>query len=174
MSIRSTSRSKSRSTSEVALENRIFLGRDADAFSTLVAKQIEAVFAQVGIIIPVKSCSLLSSLATIEPASAADLAKALGQSHQLILQKIPALLDSDLILRGRDAKDGRRKIFSLTAEGKLQLDRLRKLSPAIATIYAELYDELGVDLRAALEEASRRLRERTLMERIDALGIRTD
>ncbi|MEM9598520.1 MAG: MarR family transcriptional regulator [Acidobacteriota bacterium] len=153
------------------LGDAIFLGRSADALSQLIAKQVEAVFDGADIRIPVKSCSLISTLAALEPASAADLAKALDQSHQLVLQKIPALLGAGLLDREKDPGDGRRKVFRLTPEGHRQLERLQGLAPAIEAIYQELYRELGVDLRAALDGAAASLRDRPVAERLEGPSL---
>ena len=158
-------------SNEAVLDDSIFLGRAAEALSTLIAKQVEAVFNRVGIVVPVKSCSLLSTLAAREPASAADLAKSLDQSHQLVLQKVPALINLKLIRRKPDATDRRRKVYCLTARGRRQLDRLRRFSPAITSVYAELNAEIAVDLCVTLEEASRRLRNRPLIDRFPEAAL---
>jgi DNA-binding MarR family transcriptional regulator len=153
------------------LGDAIFLGREAETLSSLIAEQVEAVFQRLGIVIPVKSCSLLSALAESEPASAADLARALDHSHQLVLQKIPALIKLGLIHRRRDPEDARRRVFRLTEEGVAQLARLQRLEPALEQAYLELYQELGVDLREALSRAAGGLRQRSLLERFPAAEL---
>jgi DNA-binding MarR family transcriptional regulator len=148
------------------IDQEVFLGKSADALNVLIAQQTEILFQHAGIIIPVKSCSLLSTLATLEPASAADLAQALEQSHQLVLQKIPALIQLKLIRRKNDPADARRKLISLTASGRRQLRLLQNLSPKIKDIYAKLYLELGVNLQTVLSRTVHSLLLRPLIERL--------
>ncbi len=149
-----------------ALDRAIFLGKAAETLSTLIAGQVEAVFQDAGIEVPVRSCSLLDALHEAQALSAAEIARTLGQSHQVIIQKLPRLLELRLIRKKADPKDGRRSVLSLTAKGKAQLQRLRDLSPNLRAAYDELNAELGVDLLATIEAASESLRSNSLSKRL--------
>ena len=144
-----------------------FLGKHAEQLSALIEQQFEPIFVLVGLEIPVRSSSLVTALKRQDRSSAADLARELGFSHQLVLQKAAGLLERGLVVREDDPKDRRRRVFRLTAKGRRQADLLDELSPKIVQVYDELYEELGVNLNRALISAAEALRSRSLEERTD-------
>ena len=87
--------------------NRTFLGRLSEQLSELIEQQSAEVFKRAGIIIPVKSSSLMGAIGTLGPISVADLVRALDRSHQLIQQKMPKLLALGLVSRRPDPADQR-------------------------------------------------------------------
>lgn len=147
-----------------ALNDISFLGRLSEALSQRIEEQTRPLFDDAGIIVPVRSCSLLTALGEAGEASAAELARALGQSHQLVVQKCPALLRLGVITQHVDPADARRKIFRLTTEGRLQLDRIEAYSIRISQVYRALFDEVG-DVHGAIRSALDALAERPLRER---------
>ncbi|MEM9554264.1 MAG: MarR family transcriptional regulator [Acidobacteriota bacterium] len=154
------------STLARTLAGPLFLGKRADELSLLIERQVEPIFRRLGLVVPVRSCSLLLELGRREGATAADLSKALGTSHQLVLQKVPALLAAGLIERGRDPDDRRRRAFSLTSRGVEEIERLLASSDEITAIYREIDAEIGVDLFSALGRALAALEAKGLEERL--------
>lgn len=134
-----------------------FLGRLSEMLSMRIEEQTRELFDASGIVVPVRSCSLLVALAQAGEASAAQLARTLGHSHQLVTQKIPALLRLGLIAPRPDPADARRKLFRLTDKGRTQLASIDAYSVRISKIYRELFAEVGdthraiIDTLAALE-----------------------
>ena len=110
--------------------DRTFLGRLSEQLSELIEQQSAEVFKRAGIVIPVKSSSLLGAIATLGPVSVADLVRALDRSHQLIQQKIPKLLALDLVSRRPDPNDLRINLIEITDRGREQLALLDRLTPA--------------------------------------------
>ena len=106
-----------RKTNPAAIDDVAFLGRTVERLSVLIAEQSKAVFDDRGIVIPVRSCSLMTVLAKLGAASASDLARELGHSHQLVMQKIPKLISLGLIRDRIDDEDARRRLFQLTDKG---------------------------------------------------------
>ena len=106
------------STDTTDLDDISFLGRLSEALSQRIEEQTRPLFDDAGITIPVRSCSLLTALDAAGEASAAELARALGQSHQLVVQKCPALLRLGVITQHADPADARRKILRLTDAGR--------------------------------------------------------
>ena len=160
--------SETRKSALSLLDNPILLGKRADELSLLIERQIEPIFEQRDIIVPVRSCSLLLFLDHKGSASAADLARELGISHQLVLQKIPVLIKRKLIQRRDDPEDRRRRLFSLTSEGKRQVERLNEHSADIQRVYHELYAEAGVDLFEAMGNVIDALKSRDLLDRLNS------
>lgn len=144
-----------------------FVGKRAEELSSAIEQQLEPVFRAREISIPVRSCSLLYALRSRGAATASELAKDLGQSHQLVLQKTPALEAENLIRRRPDRKDRRRRVFHLTAEARRQLGRLDELMPALERVYADLDAEVGVALFVSLGRALAALRSRTIGNRLE-------
>lgn len=146
------------------LDDITFLGRLSEALSQRIEEQTRPLFDEAGITIPVRSCSLLTALGEAGEASAAELARALGQSHQLVVQKCPALLRLGLITQHADPADARRKIFRLTDAGRDQLHRLDAYSARITEVYRALFEEIG-DVHGAILKALNALTDKPLAER---------
>ncbi len=96
----------------------------------------------------------------------ADLAKSLNATHQITAQRVRKLDKLGLIERAPDPKDTRRIELSLTAKGCEQAERLDRCMEAAARAYANLFDELGVDVSAILLRAAEAMRRKPLGERI--------
>jgi DNA-binding MarR family transcriptional regulator len=148
------------------IDDAVFLGRAVERLSILIAEQSQTVFDTMGIVIPVRSCSLMTVLATLGAASASDLARELGHSHQLVMQKIPKLSRLGLIEHHSDDDDARRKIYRLTDEGKRQLTKFEQCTLLIGEAYAGLFAEVG-DVRQLVDRTVSALNERPLGKRID-------
>ena len=111
-----------------------------------------------------RSCSLLTALRQAGEASAAELARTLGQSHQLVIQKCPALLRLGLMTQHPDPADARRKLFRLTEMGQAQMALQDRYSDEISDVYRRLFEETG-DAHAMILKTLRALKERPLRER---------
>ena len=144
-----------------------FLGRLSERLSALIETQTLAVFERMGVVIPVRSCSLMATLAKLEPASAADLARELGQAHQLVLQKLPKLVRLGLVTRQQDKADARRTLFRLTGKGRDQLQRFGLCKDQIASAYEELFTETG-NVHALIVRAIDALEKKPLAGRVRA------
>lgn len=145
--------------------DRTFLGRLSEQLSELIEQQSAEVFKRAGIVIPVKSSSLLGAIATLGPVSVADLVRALDRSHQLIQQKIPKLLALDLVSRRPDPNDLRINLIEITDRGREQLALLDGLTPEFERAYAEMEEEAG-PVFDAVARAIRSLKARSLNDRI--------
>ena len=120
--------------------NRTFLGRLSEQLSELIEQQSAEVFQRAGIVIPVKSSSLLGAIATLGPVSVAGLVRALDRSHQLIQQKMPKLVTLGLVSRRPDPDDQRVILIEITDSGREQLALLDGLDPEFERAYAEMDD----------------------------------
>ena len=144
----------------------LFLGRQAEELSNLIEAQIQPIFEEIGIRIPIRSCSVATALKHLGTASAADIANHLGQSHQLVIQKLPALVRLAYLDEQADPHDRRRKLLKLTHSGKRQVLLLEKHAVAIERAYEDLNSELGVNLYHALVTAVEALHNKPLSKRI--------
>jgi DNA-binding MarR family transcriptional regulator len=145
--------------------DRTFLGRLSEQLSDLVEQQSAEVFKRAGIVIPVKSCSLLGAIATLGPVSVADLVRALDRSHQLIQQKVPKLLALGLVSRRPDPEDQRVNLIEITDRGREQLALLDGLNVEFERAYAEMEAEAG-PVFDVIGRAIHSLKVRSLSDRI--------
>lgn len=146
--------------------NRTFLGRLSEQLSELIEQQSAEVFRRAGIILPVKSASLLVAIATLGPVSVADLVRALDRSHQLIQQKVPKLLALGLVSRRPDPDDQRVNLIEITDRGREQLVLLDRLDPEFDRAYAEMEEDAG-PVFDGIKRAIRSLKARPLIDRMD-------
>ncbi len=149
------------------LENKIpphsFIGKQADDLGQLLYVQVKPIYELLGIIVPVKSCSIIHYLRNSKGASLVDLAKKLKQSHQLVKQKLPRLQKLGLIEIEQDSLDKRRKVYHLSTLGKEQAELLKKHS--LQSIYQDLSDEIAADLNTILSAAINSLQKKDLISR---------
>ena len=145
--------------------NRTFLGRLSEQLSELIEQQSAEVFKRAGLVIPVKSSSLLGAIATLGPVSVAELVRALDRSHQLIQQKMPKLLTLGLVSRRPDPGDQRAILIEITDKGREQLALLDGLAPAFDRAYAEMEEEAG-PVFEGLNRAIGALKSRPLIDRM--------
>ena len=146
--------------------SRTFLGRLSEQLSDLIEQQSAEVFKRAGLVLPVKSASLLTAIATRGPVSVSDLVRALSRSHQLIQQKMPKLLALDLVTRRSDPDDQRVILIEITDKGREQLALLDRLAPEFERAYAEIEQDAG-PVFDAIDRAIQALKARPLIERIE-------
>jgi len=145
----------------------LFLGRKTEELGALIETQIAPIFLDFGIRIPVRSCSLMVVIEELGSASAADVSKQLGQSHQLVMQKLPALIRLGFLRDEPDPNDRRRKVLKLTRSGLGQMALLEKHAELIEQAYADLNEELGVDVYPIVVAAIKALEGRSLAQRVE-------
>jgi DNA-binding MarR family transcriptional regulator len=145
--------------------DRTFLGRLSEQLSELIEQQSAEVFKRAGLVLPVKSSSLLGAIATLGPVSVADLVRALDRSHQLIQQKMPKLLTLGLVSRRPDPDDQRVILIEITDKGREQLALLDGLAAAFDRAYAEMEEEAG-PVFEGLNRAIAALKSRPLIDRM--------
>lgn len=140
-----------------------FIGKQADDLGQLLYVQVKPIYELLGIIVPVKSCSIMHFLNNNTGASLVELAKNLQQSHQLVKQKLPRLHKLGLLEIHDDDDDKRRKIYRLTPLGQQQAALLKEHS--LQSIYQDLSDEIQSDLNNILSAAINSLQNKDLLSR---------
>ena len=143
-----------------------FIGKQAEDLSQLIREQIKPIYESLGIVVPVKSCSIIHYLNKFGELSVTDLAKHLKQSHQLVKQKLPKLQNLGLLESKSDENDKRRTTYHLTDEGIKQAELLKANS--LTNVYQHLSDEVGANLHQVLEKAIDGLKQKDLLTRFNA------
>jgi DNA-binding MarR family transcriptional regulator len=145
--------------------SRTFLGLLSEQLSDLIEQQSAEVFRRAGLVIPVRSSSLLGAIATLGPVSVSDLVRALNRSHQLIQQKMPKLVALGLVTRRPDPDDQRVVLIEITDGGREQLALLDGLAQEFDRAYAEMEQDAG-PVFEGIRRAIDALRSRPLIDRM--------
>jgi DNA-binding MarR family transcriptional regulator len=150
-----------------------FVANQLSALVDLIALQGDSLLDDAGITIPSRAVSCVLLVGDQGQVSAADIAKALQQPHQLATQRVEALIKLGLLKRIDDPEDGRRKILALTARGKDQYARLNVRLAEVEQAFLGLFAEIDCDLPVALERALEALRSTPLLQRIQGNAAST-
>ena len=148
-----------------------FVGNILRRLADMIAEQGEQLLRDAGIDFPSRSVSTVMMIGEKGKISAADIATALGQPHQLVTQRIELLLDIKIVKRISDPKDGRRKILILTAKGTAQFKRLQARLAAADRAFETLFKDIDCDLIAATERAMAALTDNTILQRVQSAEL---
>lgn len=144
-----------------------FLANRLNHLADLISLQGDELLNEAGLDMPSRTVSLMLLVGERGQLSAADAASLLGQPHQLVTQRIEALLDLDLIVRQSDSGDGRRKILMLSENGKDQYARLGACLLKASNIFDALFSEIECDLSNAAGKAVDALNSMSLLQRMN-------
>jgi DNA-binding MarR family transcriptional regulator len=145
---------------------RVFLGDTLDQLSAVILEQGQKALREAGVELSPRVAPIVLLLAKRGPLTAADLAKALQQPHQLVAQRLDALVDLKIIIRVSDPADARRKLLKMTPKGRVQLARLKEMLDLIEAAYERMFDRIGCDLSAKVLEAAEELSREPLADRV--------
>ncbi len=143
-----------------------FLAHVADRLNADICEQTAILFAEREIGAPVKSASTLLFLLKQGPATLTEIARTDGQSHQTLSARLAPLEALGLIQRTFDPNDNRRRPYELTRAGVAEAKRVEAACAEIAGAIGGLFNELGVDVLAHLDEVREALRQRPIATRI--------
>ena len=85
--------------------------------------------------------------------SQAQIADRLKYSHQLTAQRLSWLYDNDFVVSERDPTDARRRLVQLTSAGMAEGKKLQSFLPILMHAYDALFEEIDLDLDAAIQKA---------------------
>ncbi|MFK7955459.1 MAG: winged helix DNA-binding protein [Lysobacterales bacterium] len=142
-----------------------FIGPRAQRLANLIGEQGESFFRSAGSVTPVRCVSSLLFINSNGPASIVEIARSLGEQHQLTAHRMAQLEKLSLVRRKADASDRRRKTYHLTAKGKIETALIEERCHRAAEIFNTLSQEIGFDLPAVLDAAFDALSKKSLDER---------
>ncbi len=142
-----------------------YLGKLASQLTTVTSEQMQTIYANRGLTIPVLVSSVLHFISKHEDSSLADIARGLGLQHQLVAQRIKKLQALDLVVKDPDPLDARRTQYTLTHSGRDQAALLIKCMEDTAVVYRALFAEIECDLINALTAAIDAVKARPLPAR---------
>jgi DNA-binding MarR family transcriptional regulator len=147
---------------------------DTEAAFALRAKQlVDRLYDQMaealierGLKIISKTMGIVQLLYSEGAQSQAQIADRLKYSHQLTAQRLAWLYDNEVVVSERDPSDARRRLVQLTPAGIEEGKKLQAFLPELIDAYDALFEEIGIDLDAAIQKADCALEQTPLKERM--------
>ncbi|PZO52436.1 MAG: hypothetical protein DCF16_09375 [Alphaproteobacteria bacterium] len=115
----------------------------------------DAYFRHKGAASAAASTAVLTYIARHDGASIADIAAALGYTHQAVAKAVQAMEDAKLVRSIASERDLRKRVVSLTREGKREAAELDQMAETAAAVFRDVFEEIGVDLFKALRDFER-------------------
>lgn len=153
------------STSNQSSFHAAYLGKRLQDLMDLAHEQMQDVYDQHGLSIPVQGSSTLEAIKPGSSVTLSAVARYLGQSHQLVAQRLQKLEKRGLIFRTADPSDGRQTLYTLSDEGERMWLLLDETMALASRVNSELFSELGVDLVTILDQAITLLSNRSMSAR---------
>lgn len=148
-----------------------FFARRASILVEKIITQGGAAMKAFGLRAPVPAISTLLALRDAEQ-SVTEIAASLGVTHAAIIKNVRLLEREGLVERKSDDKDARRKPLRLTEDGKAEARRAIAFLDAASHAYAEVFDEIGVDMDAAIVKMEAAFARKSFADRLhDAAGL---
>ncbi|MFK7842702.1 MAG: hypothetical protein AB8B54_10590 [Sphingorhabdus sp.] len=151
---------------------KAFVGARALRLTDQIGRQGDAFFQNAGLMTPSRATSTILFIAHNGPSSLVEIARALGEQHQLTAQRTTLLEGLSIIKRKPDPNDQRRKTFHLTKRGMAEVSLIEERCRKAIGVFDDLNQELGFDLGAMLDAAEQALSRRPMIERLNSLSDR--
>ena len=145
-----------------------FMAHRLRRLSELILEGSSSALRKAGFEGPARAGSTLLLLRDNGPTSITEIAYRLRLSHPLIIKLAAALGEAGLVRDESDSSDSRRRLISLTEKGKAEAARIARLSAALGRVFAEMFEEAGADLYAALERFEEAAEAQPIAARLDA------
>lgn len=128
--------------------------------------QMAEALVEKGLKIISKTMGIVQLLFSEGAKSQAEIAGRLKYSHQLIAQRLTWLYDNEFAVSERDPSDARRRLVQLTPAGMAEGKKLQSFLPMLIDAYDALFEEIGIDLDGAIQQAHRALEQTPLKARM--------
>jgi len=132
----------------------------------LIQRQGQAVHEDLGIDLEARNISIVLTLSKHGPQTSTEISGAIGISRQLIEQRLKSLVSDDFLVSYQSPKDSRKRVYDFTEKGKNEATRIISMMVDFEKVYADLWNEIGVELEAGLQAFERALAKKPLTERL--------
>ncbi|MDG1416440.1 MAG: helix-turn-helix domain-containing protein [Maricaulis sp.] len=132
----------------------------------VLLEQMEGALDVSGLQIKPAETGVLNVLFHEGPSSLADVAAAMGYSHQLTTKRVNLLVKRDMARLEDDPDDKRRRRIVLTKTGLEEAERLQAFIPNLDAVFRQMFEEIGIDVFAGIMGSKEALRTRSLEDRV--------
>jgi DNA-binding MarR family transcriptional regulator len=130
--------------------------------------QMEGALTVSGLQIKPAETGVLNVLFHSGPSSLADVASAMGYSHQLTTKRVNLLVKRDMARLEDDPDDKRRRRVVLTKAGLAEAERLQAFIPNLDAAFRAMFEEVGIDAYEGVIGSTAALDTRSLEDRVKA------
>ena len=134
--------------------------------SELISSQGAEVFDRLGISLHASKISIVLALHFKGALSSTELAKHIGLSRQIIESRLKSSVSDGFFTSLPDPKDSRKRIYSISKEASPEAERIVSIMIDFEQVYAELWQEIGIELEQALKLMERALAKKSLTYRL--------
>ena len=134
--------------------------------SQQIASAGDAYMRQTGVATAATSTVILAYVARHDNTAIADIAQALGYSHQAVAKAVESMEKSGLMQTAASKEDLRKKLVVLTRDGRRDAELVERVAQRAAIVFTEVFDEIGVDLFRALRAFEDAIDRRPLVGRL--------
>ena len=131
-----------------------------------IAAAGDAYMRQTGVKTSATSTAILAYVARYDQAAIAEVAQALGYSHQAVAKAVEAMDKAGLMQTRASAEDLRKRLITLTDKGRQEAEMVEAVAARAAAVFAEVFDEIGVDVFKAMRAFETALDRRPLVGRL--------
>ena len=121
---------------------------------------------QHGVTVSATSTAILNYVGRYDQTSIADIAGALGYTHQSVAKTIAVLEEAELTRSSVSNDDLRVRCVSLTRKGRQEVARIEIVADRAQAVFEEIFDEIGNDLFTSLRRFETALDQRPLLCRL--------
>ena len=139
-----------------------FLAGQARRLSDLIIHQADEALRSAGSQVPSSCVSVMMMLHFHDRLTPADIAEALGKSHQLMTQRLNQLERLKLVKRRQSRTDQRKRPYALTAAGRRQISHLEEICSQVDRELSQWYAQRKRNLERELQLLERHLNQHPL------------
>ena len=132
----------------------------------LISAQGAEVFDRLGISLHANKISIVLAINAKGAMSSTEIARHIGISRQLIESRLKGSVDDGFFSQRPDPNDSRKKIYDIADAFKAEADRIVSIMKDFEEVYAELWEEIGVDLEEGVKMMEKALSRTSLEHRL--------
>lgn len=110
--------------------------------------------------------AILAFIDRHDGAAVADIAAALGYTHQAVAKAVSGMEEAGLVRSVASDADLRKRVLSLTPAGRREAAEVQSVADRAEVVFREVFDEIGVDLFKALRDFETATDRRPLLGRL--------
>lgn len=149
-----------------SMSGNLALGSRLRRLGDVIGKDAKAIYQCYGNDLDPRWFPVFYMLKEQGPAAITELASAIGQSHPAVSQVVKKMAEAGLIEIKQSENDSRVNLASLTEKGWRLHKKMIPQCDDVERAVAEIFEQAGVDLSAALEAIEYQLSQASLLQRV--------